>query len=54
MKRTTINVPKDVYENFRLVCIHLDKKHTDELHKLMRVFCEKQAKKHNIQLKEPA
>jgi len=54
MKRTTINVPKDIYENFRIVCFHLDKKHTEELQNMMKKFAEKQAKKHNIKLKDPA
>ena len=54
IKRTTVNIPSTLFDDFKKVCILQDKKHTDELFKLVEHYNKRFAKKLNIKLKEPA
>ena len=54
MERTTVNIPKNLFDNFKKVCVLQDKKHTEELFSVIKQYNKRCAKKLNIKLKEPA
>jgi hypothetical protein len=53
-ERTTVAIPKYIYENFRYICLLENKKHTEKMWDVIDAYTRRKAKKHNIKLKEPA
>lgn len=51
MKRTTITVSKQLYDNYRRVMLFQDKNPNHEVQKYLKKEAEKQAKKHGLKLK---
>lgn len=51
MKRTSIMVPKYLYDNYRRVMLYQDKNPNHEVQKLLKKEAEKLAKKHGLKLK---